>query len=154
MMTMVRKLNSLLRDRKGSVAIETAFVAPALLLMSFGGFEVSSMVARYHELQSGASEAEAVALAANMGAETNVNELERMIRNSLDLNENQVSVVKKFRCNGSNELLDTADTCSEDDDILASYVELKITDNYKPVWTSFGFSKTFHYRVNRMVQLS
>ena len=57
---MIRALALLVRDDRGSMAIETAFVAPVLLLLSLGGFEVSQMVAGQTELQSAAAEAAAV----------------------------------------------------------------------------------------------
>ena len=47
------------RDATGAMAIETAIVAPVLVLMAFGSFQVSSMVARQTELQSAAAEAAA-----------------------------------------------------------------------------------------------
>lgn len=154
MIAVLRRLAGLRVDTRGSMAIETALVAPVLVLMSLGGFEISSMVARQHELQSGAAEAEAVALAANMGAETDVNKLKKVLQDSLDLKGDQVKVTKQFRCNGNNQLLATADTCLNDDDILSSYVKLEITDTYKPIWSKIGISGDFKYKVQRMVQLS
>ena len=61
----MRGFRTLLRDARGSMAIETAIVAPVLAMLSVGGFEVSAMVARQTELQSAASEAEGIALAAS-----------------------------------------------------------------------------------------
>jgi Flp pilus assembly protein TadG len=58
-------LLSLRRDARGTMAIETAIVAPVLALMAIGSFEVGSMVSRQQELQSAASEAESIILAAS-----------------------------------------------------------------------------------------
>ena len=48
------------RDARGSVAIETAIVAPVLVLLALGTFDVSQMVSRQDDLQSAAAEAEAI----------------------------------------------------------------------------------------------
>ena len=60
----------LLRCARGAFAIETALVAPLLALMSIGTFEVGTMVSRQQELQSAASEAESIILAAAGGTGT------------------------------------------------------------------------------------
>ena len=51
------------RNQRGAVIIETAFVAPVLALLGLGAFQVSQAVARQHELQAGADDAAAMALA-------------------------------------------------------------------------------------------
>jgi hypothetical protein len=151
---MIRTLRNTLRrcrllgeDRKGSMAIETALVAPMLILLSIGGFETSRMVARQHELQNGVAEAEAVALAANMGAETKTTELEEMLRSSLSLDGEQVKVKKRYRCAGFNNLTDSSDNCWTD-------IEISIKDSYTPIWTRLGIAPGFQYNVKRRVQLS
>lgn len=147
-----RRLGS---EKRGSVVIETAIVAPMLILMSIGSFEISGMVARQHELQSGAAEAEAVALAANLGAETNANEMKAMLKESLDLNDDQVSVQILFRCDADADLVSSSDTCGESEDIVVSrYLQVQLTDTYKPTWAKIGIGKDFDYTVTRTVQLS
>jgi hypothetical protein len=157
---MIRTLRNTLRrcrllgeDRKGSMAIETALVAPMLILLSIGGFETSRMVARQHELQNGVAEAEAVALAANMGAETKTTELEEMLRSSLSLDGEQVKVKKRYRCAGFNNLTDSSDNCWTDK-WKSTYIEISIKDSYTPIWTRLGIAPGFQYNVKRRVQLS
>lgn len=137
----------------GSMAIETALVAPVLILMSIGGFEVSSMVSRQHELQSGIAEAESVALAANMGAETKTTEVENMLRSSLSLEGEQVKVKKVYRCAAFATLHNSADSCFIDE-WVSTYIELEITDTYTPIWSHIGISGPVNYKVERRVQLS
>ncbi len=155
-------------DTRGSMVIETAFVAPMLILMSIGSFEVSRLVSRQHELQSGASEAEAIALAANMGAHTNTVALEAMLEESLGLEDNQVSVTKLYRCNTSEELFYTDDYCANDnngqgadaehgndsDPFVSSYIRLRLTDSISPIWSKIGVGGDLQYDVERLVQLS
>lgn len=62
------RLLRIVDDRSGSFAIETAFVAPALILMTLGIFEIGTIIARQHELQSVANESEIIILTTNQGA--------------------------------------------------------------------------------------
>jgi len=56
-MTAARKLLArLARDERGAMLIETAFIAPVLILMSLGAFQVSQVVARQTELQEAAAQ--------------------------------------------------------------------------------------------------
>ena len=166
--TFARNLRRLAGETRGTAVIETAIVAPVLILMSVGSFEVSSMVARQHELQSGASEAEAVALAANMGAETNADELKTMLEDSLHLSDDQVTVTIMFRCNTDSSLVTSADTCTggnsgqgadeehgnDEDTVVSRYVRLRLQDSYTPTWSKIGIGKAIRYSVTRTVQLS
>ena len=43
---MIQKLSHLVRDKRGSAAIETAFVLPILATMVLGGVEASAIVSR------------------------------------------------------------------------------------------------------------
>jgi len=159
-------LRRLRRDRQGSVVIETAFVAPLLVLMAVGSFEVSSMVARQNELQSGVAEAAAVALAANMGAETTTTQLKSMLKESLDLTDQQVTVTRLFRCDNNTALVANRDTCGGgnsggaddngggNDVVVSSYIRIRLQDTYTPVWSKIGIARPVTYTVRRTVQLS
>lgn len=147
-------LRRLARNKRGSVVIETAIVAPMLVMMSIGTFEVSRMISRQHELQSGVSEATSIALAANMGAETQTTELKNILKESLDLDDNDVSVVKLYRCNVSSEMRSSANGCDGSNDVLSTYVRITLTDTYSPVWSHMGVAGDFNYSVTRTVQLS
>lgn len=163
-------LASRLRDEtRGAIVIETALIAPLLVLMTIGTFEVSQMVSRQHELQGGAADATAVALAANQGAQTDVEELAELLRKSLNLNENQVTVTKVFRCDASDGFVATASECvasnsgNTDNNGVAnglalkrtsSYVKIELRDTFEPSWCKLGVGKPFTFKVDRMVQLS
>lgn len=138
---------------RGAVIIETALVAPVLITMALGGYEVSRIVSRQHELQSGAAEGEGIALAANQGASTDTTTLKSILMTSLSLQSSQVSVDKLFRC-GSNSSLVASSTSCGTGQIVSSYVRLTLTDTYTPAWTSFGLGSTMTFNVVRTVQLS
>ena len=58
-----------------------------------------------------------------------------------------------YRC-GTGELVlgATPPTCSEDS--LNTFIAIDLTAEYQPVWTSWGFGKSFEYHVARSVQIS
>jgi Flp pilus assembly protein TadG len=143
----------IIRDSAGSMAIETAVVAPVLVLMGLGTFEVSSIVSRQHELQTAASEGEIIALAAAQGATTDIDTIKEIITVSIDVGEDDVDVSRFYRCNASTTTVTAADSCNEDD-IVSSYIAIEITDTYTPVWTSFGVGSPVNFSVERTVQLS
>ena len=152
-----RMLRRLVHDCCGSMTIELAAVAPMLVLMSVGTFEVSSMVSRQQELQSAASEGETIALAAAASEEaTSVATIEQIIETSMDLEDDQVSISLFFRCNAEPTLVSApnATAACPGVDIVTSYIRLELTDTYTPVWTEFGIGSAFDYDVQRMVQIS
>ena len=149
---LARPVASLVRCARGAMAIETAIVAPVLLVMSLGAFEVGRMVSRQHELQSGASEAEAIALAANMGATSSIDTVRDILRESLDLGDDQITVVEMYRCGTSDDLV-TARTACDEDEPVSRYMKVELTDTYAPMWTELGLGDGFTFNVDRLVQL-
>ncbi len=151
-MIMAKRIHALLRDLRGSMAIETAIVAPVLVLMALGTFEAGTIVSRQHELQSGAAEGEIIAMAAAQGAVTNADQIGTIIAESLGLSEGQVKVTRMYRCDISGNRVSTKDNCPEHS-VVTSYVNIVINDTYTPVWTQFGVGGPVNFQVNRMVVL-
>src|SRR5262245_35416851 len=92
--------------QRGSVTIEVAIVAPVLLLLSLGGFDASSMVARQTELQSAAAEAAAIVQASPPTDEASRTTVRDVLKVSTGLTDEQVSVVEIYRC-GTNTTYET-----------------------------------------------
>lgn len=163
-MKVFAKLGSFLRrDTRGAVAVETAIVAPVLILMSAGSFEVSEMVARQHELQGGAAEATAVALAANQGSEeVYLTEIKAMLMESLDLEDSEVTVTKLWRCDSDSTYVTQASYCDGADDDqrkwrkkrVSAYVKIELQDTWTPTWAKIGLGKSFNFEVDRTIQVS
>jgi hypothetical protein len=153
----LRKIPTLLRslaaENRGAMIVETAVVAPILILLALGGFEISQIVSRQHELQSGISEAEAIALAANAGATTDTPALESILEESLSLSDDEVTIVMLYRCNANTTLVDDPDSCGEDD-VVSTYLRITLQDVYSPIWTKFGVSKPYNFNLVRTVQLA
>lgn len=149
---MGKRILAFLRNTRGSMAIETAIVAPVLILMTLGTFEASTIVARQHELQTGAAEGEIIAMAAAQGALTNAAEIQTIIADSLDLPLEKVVVQRLYRCNANTNRVSAKSACGTDA-VVTSYMQIKITDTYTPVWTQFGVGGPIDFEVDRMVVL-
>ncbi len=146
-------LQRLLRDCRGSAAVETALVAPVLILMSVGSFQVSQMVARQHELSNGADEAAAMVLAGWTDSTAQRTALSEVVRTSLGLSANEVTVTAKYRCGVATVYVDDSSTCASGTNI-ASFLRIQLTDQYTPIWSDFGVGSPFTFTVHRMVQVS
>jgi Flp pilus assembly protein TadG len=146
-------LQRLKAERTGTMAIETAIVAPVLLIMALGVFEVGSVVARQHELQSTANEAAMIVLAANRGPQVELSEMATIIKTSVSLQDSQINLTREYRCNMANGRVKNQGNCPADATI-SSYIVVSVNDTYTPTWTAFGVGKPLELDVNRTVQVS
>lgn len=144
---------SLACDRRGSMVIETAVVAPVLLLLALGGFESSRIVARQTELQTAAAEAAAIVRASPPTTEAHRTTVGDVVKASLGLGDENVTVTELYRCGDADAVVTDKTTCGADE-AVATYIEVVITDSYVPLWTTFGVGSTIDYRVDRMVFIS
>lgn len=150
---MIRRLLALLRDDRGAVIIETAIVAPVLALMGLGAFQVSQVVARQHELQTGADDAASMALAGWNTDSGDVTAMKEVLKRTLDLEDSQVTIVPKFRCNSDTAYVDDSTACASDA-IVTTYLRIQLTDTYTPMWAEFGVGAPVNYSVARTVLVS
>lgn len=136
-------------DAAGTMAIETAIVAPILVLMSLGSFQVSTIVARQTELESAAAEGSAIALASPPDNAAKRTTLQQVIMTSTNLAASQVTVSEVYRCNSATTYVTATTSCTTG--VLSKYIKLYITDTYTPSWTSYGVGSPINYRVTRYV---
>ena len=146
-------LARLRRSIAGSVVVETAIVAPVLVLLALGTFDISRMVGRQSDLQTGATEVQSIVLAVANGTATDVNTIQSVLMSTLSLPSNKVTVVKMFRC-GTNSTLVAASSSCNSNAVISTYVQVTLTDTYTPMWTNFGVGRPMNYRVQRTVQIS
>lgn len=151
---MLRRLANIARIREnenGSMAIETAFVIPILLILALGGFEVSSIVARQTELQSAAAEAAAVVRATIPETAEQRTTVRDILVTSTGLTEEQVTITEIYRCGTADDYVANSGTCGGATQY--TFIQVDITDTYNPVWTQFGISDGFTYNISRTVQI-
>lgn len=150
MMRLSRLFARLRTDSKGAVLIETAIVGPVLIIMSFGAFEVGSMVARYSELVGSVAEAQSMVLASEPDTQQERDQLEDLIADSTGLPVEKIAVEPVFRCNGAEDYVTEYASCSAGDRV-SSLVKIQVADTYTPLWTKFGVSKPLEYQVDRYI---
>jgi Flp pilus assembly protein TadG len=136
-------------DCDGSMVIETAIVAPVLVLMSLGAFQVSGIVARQTELQSAAAEASAIALAASPDTSAKRATVKSVIQASTGLASDKVTVSEVFRCDDDTTYVNNGNSCN--DHYRSRFVKIVLTDRYTPNWTRFGVGSPINYSVTRYV---
>jgi hypothetical protein len=145
-------LATLARDSGGTMAIETAFVVPILLVMTFGGFEVSYMVARQSELRTAASEAVAITLSREAGQAVNDATVEDILEASTGLDDADVTLSRKYRCDLEDDLVDLESECAEGT-VVSTFIVIEMDDTYTPAWTQFGIGGPVNFTVERTVQI-
>ena len=147
-----RWLTSLVKDERGTTVIETAIVAPVLVAMALGSYDVSQMIARQHELQSGAADVEAIVFAVSSGTATDTVKIKQVLMASLGLTTSQVVVAKVYRCGTTTTLVTSSSRCATGSKV-STYVKVSFTDRYSPIWTDFGVGAPLDYNVVRTVQV-
>ncbi len=138
-------------NEEGAMAIETAIVAPVLLLLSLGGFQVSSLVARQTELQAAMAEAQAVALATDPDTSAKLTTIQQIVMASTNLGASAVTVTNAYRCNSTASYVTSTSYCAVGDKV-SSYVKISVTDSYNPIWTQFGIGKAISMNQTRYIQ--
>lgn len=151
MMISIARLTRIGRNENGSMAIETAFVVPILLILALGGFEVSSMVARQTELQTAAAEAAAVVRATTPETAEQRTTVRDILVASTGLTNEQVTITEVYRCGTTEGYVSTADSCGSGTEY--KFIKVDLSDTYAPVWTKFGITSGFDYNISRTVQI-
>ena len=151
-MRLVAFLRRLAGNVHAAVLVETAIVAPTLIVMCIGSFEVATMVEKQSRLQSTAELATEIAVISSPDTEAERVAIENELSGSLAPTAT-IHVVFKYRCGTQAALANTPPSgCSEDS--LSTYLHISLTDYYQPVWTDFGIGSAFEYDVQRTVQVS
>lgn len=150
----LQRLFDALRDDRGAVAIETALIAPVLVVMAIGGFQASMIVTRQAELQSAAAEGAAIALANMPDTATKRTTLKSVLEVSTSAQSRgvTVSVDPYYRC-GSTTALVTSDTACGTDKV-SRYVRIRLVQTYTPIWRKYGMGSSLRYGVTRYVMYS
>ena len=151
MMRALARFARIKRNEDGSMAIETAFVAPILLVLALGGFEVSSMVARQTELQSAAAEAAAVVRATIPETAEQRATVRDILATSTGISSEKITVNEIYRCGTAENYATEVDSCGSATQY--KFIKVDINDTYTPVWTKFGVTSGFDFNVSRTIQI-
>lgn len=145
-------LTRLRADSTGAMIIETAVLAPVLILLSLGAYQVSSAVARESELQNAMNTAQGVALASAPDDDEKRTTLKQIISASTGVPLANIQVTAAYRCNSGVDYVASESTCTIGDKV-SSYVKISISDTYAPVWTEFGVGDDVILNVERYILL-
>lgn len=143
-------MKRLVADDSGAFAIETAIVAPLLLLMSLGAYQISMLVARQTELQSALAEAEAIALASDPDTAAERTVLQNVLMTSTGLPMENVTVEEAYRCGDSTTYTALSTSCATGT-VMSSFVKIRVTDTFNPTWTKFGLGSAIQFDQTRYV---
>ncbi|WP_435417546.1 TadE/TadG family type IV pilus assembly protein [Parerythrobacter aurantius] len=152
-MTALRILHRLAAADDGTMAIETAFIAPILAIMCLGGFEASRIVSRNTELRTALAEAGSIAVASPPDSQARIDAVEDIVEASTGSDDSEVTVAQKFRCNNDATFVDSKGSCTVNA-VISTYLQITITDTYTPAWTSFGIGSPVSLSVTKTVQTS
>ena len=108
------------------------------------------MIARQAELQSATAEAAAIVRATPPESLDQRTVIRDVLATSTGLSSNEVVVAEVYRC-GTNADYVTHDSCGNSN--RTTYIKVRITDSYVPIWTEFGIGSTVNYDVVRTVQI-
>lgn len=110
-------LLQVLRDRAGAMAVETAIIAPLMVLFSLGAYQVSSLVARQSELQGAMTITESIALATDPDTTDELTTMKNVIAASTSLPTNQITIAAAYRCNSSSGYVVLESSCATGDNV-------------------------------------
>lgn len=153
---MIQRLNllaALRSDTNGAMAIETAIIAPLMVLFSLGAYQVSSLVARQGEIQSAMTLAESVALATEPDTSTKRDTLRDIVAASTNLPSSQIEVTAAYRCDASETYVTLESTCLTGANV-SRYLRVKISDTYVPLWKEFGVGSNIALGAERYILFS
>lgn len=144
-------LSRLLRNSDGSAVVETVLVAPILMAMSVGSYEMSRIIARQSELQAASDEVSYVALATEPTSATRRATLKTIIQTSTGLPAEKVIIDAAYRCGSATNYVTAAAGCGTSR--VSSFAKITLTDSYSPVWTQYGLGSTFTFSVTRYIMI-
>lgn len=144
-------LSRLARCVDGVAVIETALIAPVMVVLALGSFEISNVIARRSELQGAMAEASGIALASEPTSSSRRETLKSIILESNDLAAENVAVDAAYRCGAAEDYVQTVTSCGSVK--VSSYVRIQLTDSYSPVWTEFGIGGPLEQRLTRYVMI-
>jgi Flp pilus assembly protein TadG len=144
-------LQRLFADKLGTMAVETALVAPVLILLGIGGFQVGDMVSQQHNLESAAALAEQIALASKPDSQAKLDMMKAAIHGSTGVPVADIGATFMYRC-GTAATLQNNNSCGAEPAWM--FVRITFSDTYSPPWTALGVGSNVELEVDRTVQIA
>ena len=162
-MTMRNFLNRFRNETRASMVVETALVVPALVGMTLAGVEVSTIFVRQHELQAAANSAVEIVIAAEPESPEEETEMVASVRSYLTAltgleskatidGPNQISVKRVIRCGNATNFKNKDVGCTSGEN-KSVYVQMQMTEDYEPVWSTVGIGKELTFKVSRTIRI-
>lgn len=169
---------SLLKDDHGTSVVEISLIAPLLLTMSIGAFDLSQLVGRRTQLQEVTAEVSFIAMAAiannndeaelelngNAGSnpnnggnsennnKTDLDDVRTIAAASAGIDVDQVTLTRKEKCGTNGALLTGTAACNAGEE-KSTFIEIAINDTFTPNWANFGVGDAVPIQVVRLVQV-
>lgn len=153
MRRLLNLLRATARARDGAVVIEFALLAPMVVLMGLGAVDVSRIVARQSQLQAAVAEAGQIVLASTPDNDTKINAIKTVIANTTGITTGNITIITVYRCGVDTAFVSLPGYCPVTGEI-GKYLQVSVTDNYRPYWTALGVGKPITMKIKRQIQLS
>jgi Flp pilus assembly protein TadG len=144
-------LRRLLAEQGGTMAVETALIAPVLILLGLGGFQVGSMVSTQHNLESAAALGEQIALASKPDSQAKLDTMKGIISATTGVPIAHISTSFIYRC-GTTATVQTTNSCGSDP--AWQYIEIIVSETYSPIWVNLGVGHSVDLSVDKTVQIA
>ncbi len=135
----------------GAAAIEAALIAPVMVMLALGSFEISNVIAKRSELQGTMAEASGIALASEPTSEQRRNTVKAIIEESSGLTAEEVTVDAAYRCGSGANYVESATGCGAAK--VSSYVKIELNSTYAPLWNEFGIGGPLEQSLTRYVMI-
>lgn len=145
-------LPRLLSDCAGAMAVETALVAPVLLMLGIGSFQVSEVVSKQHAIQAAAAEAEQMAIAKKPDTQAKLDTMELILAATSGLPVADIELTFVYTCGTDPATVASATDCGLDPSW--TFINIEITDTYSPTWTQLGVGSDVELGIQRKVQIA
>lgn len=144
-------MRRLLIDHNGAMAVETALVAPFLVLLGIGGFQVGDMVSDQHNLEAAAAMGEQIALASKPDSQAKLDTMKGIIQSTTGVPASNITTAFKYRC-GTATTTQTTTNCGTDPAWM--FVQITVSDTFTPLWAQLGIGSPISLQISRTVQIS
>jgi Flp pilus assembly protein TadG len=149
---MIRALDRLYRDSRGTMATETAIVMSSLLLLGLGTAQASKLVTQQSQMQAAVAQAEQIIAASKPTTVPQLDAIKSIMSASTGIPSANITVEFRYRCGTTASFVTTTGTCGTSPEW--DYVHLNMSYTYVPIWNKFGIKNNVNLSVDRNTQIA